>query len=214
MQHENEILTALLPLSREQRITVCGIDGLGGAGKSTFAGELRTVLEAQDIHTILLHIDDFIHPRAVRYNDTVPAWQCYYDLQWRYDHFADVIRQARTQPDAPFSAELYDKNNDCYFSETYHPGGHCMILAEGIFLQRQELAGLFDYMIYIDIPASVRLKRVLRRDTYIGNEQEIREKYENRYFPAERHYTAAYHPAESAGLTISGSSAVRKEQTL
>ena len=214
MQYENEILAALLPLSREQRITVCGIDGLGGAGKSTIAEELRTVLEARGIRTILLHIDDFIHPRAVRYNDSVPAWKCYYDLQWRYDAFTEVIRAARSQPDAPFSAELYDKDNDRYYAETYHPGGHCVILAEGIFLQRQELAGLFDYMIYIDIPESVRLDRVLSRDTYIGDAQQITEKYENRYFPAERHYVAAYDPAGSADLTISGSDAVRKEQTL
>ena len=211
MPYENKILSALLKLSAAKDITVCGIDGLGGAGKSTIAETIRAALEAQGIHTVLLHIDDFIHPRAVRYNDAVPAWQCYYDLQWRYDYFAEVLRAARSGSTEQITAELYDKDNDCYISETYALGKRTVILTEGIFLQRKELAGLFDYMIYIDIPESVRLARVLRRDTYIGDAKQITEKYETRYFPAERHYAAAYQPALSADLTITGAAETGRE---
>ena len=77
-----------------------------------------------------------------------------------------------------------------------------VILPEGIFLQRKELSGVFDYMIYLDVPEAERLERVLKRDTYIGNEQEIRQKYANRYFPAERHYTAEYRPEQTADTVI------------
>lgn len=73
---------------------------------------------------------------------------------------------------------------------------------EGIFLQRKELEGIFDYMIYMDIPEDVRLQRVLLRDTYIGSENDIRAKYENRYFPAERRYFSRYRPDMNADICI------------
>ena len=61
---------------------------------------------------------------------------------------------------------------------------------------------MFDYMIYIDVPEAVRMSRVLKRDTYIGNEQQIIDKYENRYFPAERHYFNKYCPDHRANFVI------------
>ena len=74
---------------------IIGIDGLGGAGKSTISEKLCQIFEENDYHTVLLHIDDFIHVREVRYNDEYPDWKCYYDLQWRYDYFLDVINEIK-----------------------------------------------------------------------------------------------------------------------
>ncbi len=188
-------------LLREQDTAVIGIDGLGGAGKSTVSEQVCAALEADGIHTLLLHIDDFIHPRAVRYNDNYPEWQCYYDLQWRYDHFADVLRAVKAGADA-VEAELYDKENDSYFTRRYTLHERTAVIVEGIFLQRGELRGLFDCMVYIDVPEDERLGRVLRRDTYIGNERQIAEKYEKRYFPAERRYFEACRPERSADIVV------------
>ena len=53
-----------------------------------------------------------------------------------------------------------------------------------------------------DVPEEERLCRVLLRDGYIGDEAAIREKYEKRYFPAERFYADKYRPAEKADLVI------------
>ena len=79
-----------------------GIDGLGGAGKSTIAEEVSRLLEAEDIHTEIFHIDDFIHPKAVRYNDDYPQWEQYYYLQWRYEHFlSSVVKPLREEREAP-----------------------------------------------------------------------------------------------------------------
>ena len=47
-------------------IGIIGIDGLGGAGKSTISEKICQKLEENNYHTILLHIDDFIHVRKVR----------------------------------------------------------------------------------------------------------------------------------------------------
>ena len=200
MPYETTILQAMQQITAQKSIAVLGIDGLGGAGKSTVSESICAALRQQGLRTILLHIDDFIHVRAIRYDDAYPDWQCYYDLQWRYDYFREVIRAL--QETGRCKVELYDKDNDCYFTEQAAAEGKTVIVVEGIFLQRRELAGVFDYMLYIDVPEDVRLQRVLKRDTYIGNEQQIVDKYENRYFPAERRYAAAYRPDMAADLVI------------
>lgn len=182
---------------------IVGIDGLGGAGKSTVSEQLHELLSKEDYNVVLLHIDDFIHQKAVRYNDDYPEWECYYYLQWRYDYLInEVIKPIKQGARLNAEIELYDKDNDTYFpKETVVPVGSIVII-EGVFLQRQELKDVFDHMIYIDIPEEIRLSRVLERDGYIGDKQQIRAKYENRYFPAEHHYIKACSPSENADHVI------------
>lgn len=183
-------------------IGIIGIDGLGGAGKSTISEKICQKLEENNYHTILLHIDDFIHVRKVRYNAEYPEWQCYYDLQWRFDYFSNVINEIRNNSDDCISVELYDKDHDIYFTQSFPIHDNTIVIVEGIFLQRKEYSNLFDYMIYIDIPEEDRLHRVLKRDTYIGNKQQIIDKYKNRYFPAEHRYIEEYRPGENADFVL------------
>ena len=196
------IVTAITELYEKKRMPVIGIDGLGGAGKSTVSDRICEELREKGIHTVLLHIDDLIHTREIRYRDDIPAWQCYYDRQWRYDYFIDVINRAKRSPES-IDVELYDKDNDSYYTRSYAIRRNTVVIVEGIFLQRRELEGVFDYMVYIDIPEAIRLGRVLGRDTYIGDKADIIDKYENRYFPAERRYVKEYHPGKTADIVLS-----------
>lgn len=190
-------------LHRVERTLIIGIDGLGGAGKSTISEKLHNLLVSDNFNVTLLHIDDFIHPRAVRYNNNYAEWKCYYNLQWRYDYLTNkVIKPIRNNTDFNEKIELYDKDNDTYFlSQTNVPAGSIVII-EGVFLQRRELNGVFDYIIYIDVPEKIRLERVLERDGYIGDKQQIKAKYDNRYFPAEHHYIKICSPDTNADYII------------
>lgn len=184
-------------ISRDKTLVV-GIDGLGGAGKSTVSETLRKMFRGDGISVTVLHIDDFIHPKSVRYNDKYAEWECYYNLQWRYDYLINEVIMPLKRGSFSGKTELYDKDSDTYFlSETDIPVGS-IVIVEGIFLQREELRGVFDYMIYIDIPEEIRLERVLERDGYIGGKEQIKAKYENRYFPAERYYVKTCSPCDNA----------------
>lgn len=190
---------------KDVKTPVIGIDGLGGAGKSTICETLRAELSDYGYQVILLHIDELITKRNVRYNSQYSEWQCYYDLQWRFDYFRNIVERIKSAEESEIDIEIYDKDNDDYMIQKELLGEKTLILVEGIFLQRKEYNQIFDYMIYIDVPEEVRLQRVLGRDTYIGNDKEITEKYENRYFPAERKYVEEYSPKESADYIISNS---------
>ena len=64
-----------------------GIDGLGGSGKTTYALSLQRQLK----NAIVIHLDDFIHTREVRYNEQFEEWYCYYHVQWRYDYLIEKL---------------------------------------------------------------------------------------------------------------------------
>lgn len=184
------------------RTVIVGIDGLGGAGKSTVSEELYKLFREGNYSIEILHIDDFIHPKAVRYNDSYAEWECYYNLQWRYDYLINRVIMPIKRGDFNAPIELYDKDNDTYYlKETAVPSGSIVII-EGIFLQREELRDVFDFMIYIDIPEAIRLERVLERDGYIGDKEQIKAKYNNRYFPAERHYVETCSPSDRADYVV------------
>ena len=187
------------------KTVIVGIDGLGGAGKSSISEEIYEKLSGENIPIEVLHIDDFIHPKKVRYNDNFPEWECYYNLQWRYDYLLErVINPIKKNGTLAGLIELYDKDQDRYEKKPIEIKEGSVVLIEGIFLQREELSQVFDYMVYIDVPEAERLKRVLKRDGYIGTTDDIKEKYENRYFPAERFYVNKYSPSELADYVIKG----------
>lgn len=182
---------------------IVGMDGLGGAGKSTLSESLHSILCKEGYSIVILHIDDFIHPRAVRYDERYVAWECYYYRQWRYDDFIEqIIQPIRSGEAVKKEIELYDKEHDTYYLHQIEIPVGSIVIIEGVFLQREELKGVFDDMIYIDVSEEIRWKRVLARDGYIGDSHQIQEKYENRYFPAEHYYLKTCLPKEHADYVI------------
>lgn len=188
-----------------RKIYFVGIDGLGGAGKSTIVNSLELELELNknEYECYILHIDDFINKRKIRYNDSKEQWYCYYNIQWRYDYLIkEILEPIKRDEEIQKVIELYDKENDKYnVKQIYIPKGAILIL-EGVFLQRKELKDYLDFTIYLDVEKEIRLKRVLKRDGYIGDAEDIKCKYEKRYFPAEDRYLIEYNPIENADLVL------------
>jgi|GEM_PF-170850 len=186
-----------------KRIYVVGIDGLGGAGKSTIVNSLKLQLQKEKYHTYVLHIDDFIHLKHIRYDKSKEEWDCYYNIQWRYDYLVkEILSPVKREDKIDKLIELYDKENDGYIKQQILIEHGTVLLLEGIFLQRKEIKSYLDFIIYLDVPQEVRLSRVLKRDGYIGGLKDIKCKYERRYFPAEEKYILDYSPIENADFVV------------
>lgn len=179
--------------------SVIGIDGLGGSGKTTFSIKLQRSLG--DIH--LFHLDDFIHPKHIRYDNSMEEWEAYYHKQWRYDYLIEkLLTPLKSGLGINDFIEFYDKETDQYhFRKITVPAGERVIF-EGVFLQRQELREYFDVVIYLDVHKANRLERILNRDNYIGDESDILNKYDRRYFPAEEMYLKEVEPMRHADKII------------
>lgn len=197
------LLDELIANKDSKKIYVVGIDGLGGAGKSTVSNSLKLKLQDKGYESTVMHIDDFIHTKNIRYNMFKEEWFCYYNIQWRYDYLIEeILLPIRNGSQIDKQIELYDKENDNYVLKPVAILQDHILLLEGIFLQRKELRKYLDFIIYIDAPKELRLKRVLERDSYIGEIEDIKDKYKRRYFPAEEIYISEYSPIENANLVL------------
>ena len=61
-------VAALLPAQG-----LVAVDGVDGAGKTTFCDELASVLRAQGRAVVRASVDDFHHPRAIRWRRIAPT---------------------------------------------------------------------------------------------------------------------------------------------
>ena len=186
-----------------KRIYIVGIDGLGGAGKSTLIESLKLELQNESYNSYILHIDDFIHPKSIRYNDSKEEWYCYYNLQWRYDYLIkEILDPIKRGEKIDKDIEFYDKENDTYIKKHIYIPHNSVLLLEGVFLQRKELKDYLDFVVYLNVPQEIRLDRVLKRDVYIGSADDIKDKYNRRYFPAEDRYILECSPTLNADFIL------------
>ena len=173
---------------------IVAIDGLSGAGKTTFANEIKNRLA----HTLVIHIDDHIVERKERYNTGFEQWYEYYQLQWDTVYLAEQLYQKVHQNAAQLQLPFYDKDRDRSVMKTIDLSPEHIIIIEGIFLLREEWKHYYDCIFFLDCPTETRYERVLQRDTYIGDAAERLKKYQERYWVAEEYYLKKQAPLEMA----------------
>ena len=177
--------------------TLIGIDGLGGSGKTMYAYKLQQQLEG----SVILHLDDFVHKKEVRYNENYEEWYCYYHLQWRYDYLIQkLLLPLKSGLDVNETIEVYNRETDSYILREIEIPAGTTVIVEGVFLQRPELRPYFETVIYLELDQETRLQRITDRDIYMGNKKEIALKYNQRYFPAEEKYIEQCNPLALADI--------------
>lgn len=177
--------------------TLIGIDGLGGSGKTMYAYKLQKQLEG----SMILHLDEFVHKKEIRYNKNYEEWYCYYHLQWRYDYLIQkLLLPLKSGLDVNETIEVYNRETDSYILRKIEIPVGTTVIIEGVFLQRPELRPYFESVIYLELDKETRLKRISNRDIYMGNKKEIALKYEQRYFPAEEKYIEQCNPVALADI--------------
>ncbi|WP_246289104.1 kinase [Bacillus haikouensis] len=202
----NQVTEALLTHyhskpSKKSRL-IAGIDGLGGAGKTTFAEKLRYELKLANCQASILHIDDCIVERRERYGTGKEEWYEYYFLQWNIEFLQKGLFQKLHQNFDSLTFPFYDHQSGSITEKTINLAYHAIILIEGVFLQREEWRDFFDYMIYIDCPNEMREERVLGRDVYLGDYQARLDKYRRRYWEAEEYYINEVNPISHADYVV------------
>jgi uridine kinase len=197
-QFSAEIMKQFNSPDREERPFIVAIDGLGGAGKTTFVNKLASALE-NDCMINVLHIDDYIVESEKRYNTGNEEWFEYYYLQWGIKFIKECllkIHNGHQELTLPF----YNRAMNTVINIKKLLVPNSILLIEGVFLQRKEWRRFYDYTIFLECPRHVREDRVLKRDSYIGDVSAIRKKYENRYWIAEEYYIKKEVPLQKADI--------------
>lgn len=185
---------------RHGRVLVA-VDGVDGAGKSTFADELGEVLRGRGRQVVRASVDGFHAPRAVRYRrgrySPDGFWLDAFDLV--------RLRSDLLEPFGPGGSGRYrtashdlatDEPLDLPWQQA--PAGAVLVL-DGLFLHRDELRGWWDLSVYLDVPFPVSTARLAARD---GTPADPGHPQLLRYVQAQQLYGAHCRPWLRAGVVV------------
>lgn len=194
---EGDLLVLLnnIPKIEEGNRFILGIDGLSRSGKTTFVNRLTQILKEKHIQFCVFHIDDHIVARGKRYNTKHEEWFEYYNLQWDIEWVRDNLLEKLKVSDH-LKLPFYNNLSDTHRTEIIEIPESCIVIIEGIFLQRREWRGFYDFLVYLDCP---RTKRFYRESE---STQSNIEKFRNRYWKAEDYYLKTEEPEKKANLVL------------
>ena len=175
---------------------VLGIDGLSRSGKTTLVEELRQRLIQYQKPVCIFHIDDHIVERKKRYDTGFEQWYEYYNLQWDVEFLREHLF-AKLHHAHEVILPFYNSALDELETRTVTIPTDCIVIVEGVFLQRQEWRGFFDFVVYLDCPRDKRFERES------ATARENVEKFELRYWKAEDFYLDSVRPFAIADMVLS-----------
>jgi uridine kinase len=200
-----ELAAHVFAVTRPHPVRVA-VDGCSAAGKSTLADELAEILRSRTPRAVIrVGIDHF--KRAVKLRTRYPADspESYYLDSWDYE----AVRDALLLPLGPGGTRRYRTAvMDLAARERIDGPLHvapddAVLIADGAFLQRPELAGLWDLCIYVDVGFDDVLRRGIERDrTWMGSPELAEHRYRTKYIPGERRYVAQVQPAQRADIVV------------
>jgi uridine kinase len=163
------------------------IDGRTGSGKTTLADELAALLMARARPVIRTSIDGFHRPKVERYARGRASPEGYY-----YDaRDLDAVVRLLLAPLGPggdrhYRTASFDLENDRPIDQDASVAdADAILIVDGTFLQRPELAGGFDVTIYVATADDIATARGIRRDAErLGGAAAATELYAARYRPA------------------------------
>jgi len=199
-----QLATAICSLKLDHPIRVA-VDGTTASGKSTLARELTDAVTAKGRQAIHLSMDGYHHPRQHRRKKGPLSAEGYYEDAYDFPAFvANVLTPLGPNGDRRFRARIIDLATDQAINEpAILAPAHAVLIVDGSFLQRAELADHWDYRIFVNTSFDVALARGLARDsTMLGGEKAARTAYQSRYHAAARLYISNRHPAETASVIV------------
>lgn len=130
---------------------VLGIDGLSRSGKTTFVAELMSRISQYQKPICIFHIDDHIVERKKRYDTEYEQCYEYYNLQWDVGLLRKQLFSKLNHAE-DISLPFYNSVLDQLEIKTVTIPSDCILIVEGVFLQRPEWRDFFEFIVYLDCP--------------------------------------------------------------
>lgn len=179
------------------------IDGVDGAGKTTFADELAATLSKRGQQVIRASIDGFHLPREGRYRRGRHSPEGFY----RDSYNLDALQEELLAPLSPGGSGLYrtqvfdvDTDEARYAPQQQGQGGEILLL-DGLFLHRPELLSYWNDSIFLKVDFVISVPRGASRGPGYGSPDPHAES-NRRYVEGNRLYFAEARPEEHAGIVV------------
>lgn len=180
----DQIAEAIDGRRREGSRFVVGIDGFGGAGKSTIAHQLAAKLN----RAVVVPMDDFIVKDHLYDN----SWESAWDRRRLIDQ---VLRSFRAGDEVNYQRLEWESGS---LGDLERLPDADVLIVEGLTAFHPDAAPLFDYRIWIDTPAEVARERGRARDAGTENE-----KYWDLWSSNDQAYFKVHRPDQLADAVVS-----------
>ena len=185
------------------RAVLVAVDGADGAGKTELAGALGRALARAGRTVVRASVDDFHHPRAHRHargRTAETVWSRSFDLAALRRELLDPWRQG---PPAAYRRRWHDLVTDAHLDVSSEPvPARGVLVVDGVFAQRPELAGAWDLVVWLEVPDAERVRRMAVRD---GTVDDPGHPDQERYLGAQRIYRDSCDPLGSADVVVDNS---------
>lgn len=141
------------------------VDGLDGSGKTRFADDLATALRDRGAFTVRASLDGFEFPRAERHRRGRYSAEGYWRDAYDYDTLRRVLLDPwRMRTGAGFTLRSFDLERDAPVeSEWLTAPPDAVLVVDGVFAQRRELRGAWNWTAYLEAPVGVCVARASAR---------------------------------------------------
>lgn len=187
-----ELAGLIQSLPSKHRQKIVAIDGLGGSGKKTFAMRLHRAMP----HSAIIHASDFLKVESERVSGADFSVSPNFDWDRLEREVFTPLRFGE-----PVYYHKYDSFQDALGEKT-HVAEDAVILLEGEYVAQNRFAENYDYKIWIEVPDSVRMTRILESD----GEKKWKE-WQDSVRPIEQHYLDTEKQQLRADLVINGNTA-------
>ncbi|MGZ5400355.1 MAG: hypothetical protein ACXWDM_10105, partial [Nocardioides sp.] len=112
----------------------------------------------------------------------------------------ELVDPWRAGPGSAYRRRWHDLASDAYVDEA--PGSvpeRGLLLVDGVFAQRPELADAWDLVIWLEVPDEIRVARMAARD---GGVDSLDDPDQQRYLGAQRVYRETCDPAARADVVV------------
>ncbi len=182
MNLPSDLLEKIRSTHRKHRTLLIGIDGVGGAGKTTLSESLKENL----VNVSIVQLDDFYSPELNRADRSRVVEQ--------------VLLPLENNTDAKY--QVFDwRSSSLTDWHTIKPGG--IVIIEGVSALHADFAGKYDFRIWIDCPAELGFKRGVERDK-VGDGVDNTDKWRNIWMPQEQEYVESQKPQLHADYILNG----------
>lgn len=192
-------LAADLPRGRRALV---GVDGVDGSGKTTFSAALAPALAAAAGRPVLLiHLDDFLNPSAVRHRRGRRSPEGFWLDTYDYAAFHEfILAPLGAGGDGGYRAASYDPAADAVRpAERRQAPEDAVVVVEGMFLHRDGLHGRWNFSVFLDVPFTETARRMALRD---GTHPDPEHPTMRRYVQGQRLYLQAADPRSRADVVI------------
>lgn len=191
--------------------TVLAVDGPDGAGTREFADDLALAFRRAGYTVARASVDDFRRPRAERLARGADDPEGRYRDEFDYS----VLRRVLVEPfrmggSSSFVTAAFDVDRDAPLEPDWQDGpADLVLIIDGVFLNRPELAGLWNWSIWLDADEPVRFARLAE---LTGADPDPDAPSNDRLTGALRMYVADAHPNTRADAIVDNTDPARPKR--